>query len=371
MLQENESYILNSSMEIRMNTTIEYDKKDNANKEAIRALWQSAFHDPAPFADYYFQWVYPKNQVIIAKQKDRLCSMLHLNPYSWTWNLGRESRILKLHYIVGVATEAECRRQGLMRKCMERALQDLAAAGEPFTYLMPAKKEYYEPFQFVTLTEERHRIWGSADFGKQDMKPVQDCRSFPVRSAFYMDRLRAEVQCEEGGLLEWDGGNGYCAYVLNRGTEPPRIVIEQFFGSKNSKDYKECNVQEEEKVQIDVWQDRIIPELYRCYGNREIEYIESQPIMLRVLDAEQFTALLPYEGRERRMNVCLTDTICRKNNGDFQMLLSPEGCRLRRREQGRELSFRESAVHWDIGRLAAFLLHETCLGEKLYVMEIV
>lgn len=352
-----------------MDITIQYDGKDN--KEAIRALWQFAFHDPAPFADYYFQWIYPKNQVIIAKQEDRICSMLHLNPYRWIWNSGRQRRIMTLHYIVGVATETEYRRQGLMRSCMERALQDLAAAKEPFTYLMPARKEYYEPFQFVMLTEERRWIQGDEAFAKQGRERVRSFQSFPARDASYMDQLRAEVQCEGGDLLEWDDGNSYCAYVLNRESEPPGIVIQQFFESEYDRDNRKNSSVREPKMQTDVWQDRILPELYRRYGNAEIEYIESQPMMLRILDAEQFVTLLPYEGSRKSMNICLTDPICEKNNGSFQLVLSSEGCRLLRKEPEDDMDFRRSAVRWDIRQLTVFLLQETRLREKLYLMEIV
>ncbi len=258
-----------------------------------------------------------------------------------------------------------------MRSCMERALQDLAAAEEPFTYLMPARKEYYEPFQFVMLTEERRLIQGDEAFVKPGRERVRSFQSFPARDASYMDQLRAEVQCEGGDLLEWDDGNSYCAYVLNRKSEPPGIVIEQIFEAEYSRDDRARASGRERNMQTDVWQDRIIPELYRRYGNAEIEYIESQPMMLRILDAEQFVTLLPYDGRQKRMNICLTDPICEKNNGSFRLVLSPEGCRLLRGEPEKDTEFRKSAVRWDIRQLTTFLLQKTRLGEKLYLMEIV
>ena len=130
---------------------VQYDSKENI--DAIRDLWQEAFHDPEAFADYYFEQVFPKNQVLVAKEKDGIRSMLHLNPYVWN------CQQIIFHYIVGVATRENCRRQGYMARCLTKALQDMEGNGEPFTYLMPANPEYYKPFQFVEWKKEQRWEW--------------------------------------------------------------------------------------------------------------------------------------------------------------------------------------------------------------------
>lgn len=367
-----------------LSTVFQYDKKEN--RDAIYTLWQSTFHDLDSFADYYFQWVYSKNQVLVARQGNRIISMLHLNPYLWIWQSARQSIRLQLHYIVGVATEEDYRRQGLMRRCMERALQDLAKAGEPFTYLMPAKKEYYEPFQFVTLTEERRSRIDRTGW-KPDIDEEQCGRSFPIRDAEYKARLQAEVQSEGGDLLEWGDGTGYCAYVLRREQEKIKIIIEQFFCPTGKRSV--------------VWRENIEPELYRRYGdicieeeadkverspegglhqsrgavgnykNMEIEYISAQTMMIRVLNAEQFVELLPYEGESKCLLVNLSDVICAKNNGKFLLSLSADGCGLIRYQDDEEIEEQIPAVNWDILQLTAFLLEESRLAESIYLMEIV
>ena len=50
--------------------------------------------------------------------------------------------------IVGVATDEEYRRQGVMRELLVKTFQELRSRGELFTYLMPADENYYLPFDF-------------------------------------------------------------------------------------------------------------------------------------------------------------------------------------------------------------------------------
>lgn len=137
---------------------IKYAEKNQ--KEAIRALWQEAFADADAFADYYFAQVYPENRVLTAEKEGQILSMLHLNPYEWQFEMN-PGHPVQLHYIVGVATDRAYRRRGLMAECMRRALQDMEQAGEPFTYLMPAREEYYTSFDFVPVAGQR--IWEKAD----------------------------------------------------------------------------------------------------------------------------------------------------------------------------------------------------------------
>jgi len=152
-------------------------QKKSIREPSLRRLWRDCFQDPFSYEDYYFQNVYPGNTVYILecetenRQGDVLLAdgkadmlkkdspgeqslkrhdvlgMLHLNPYSCMAN----GVNITLHYIVGVATAKEVRRQGIMRKLLCRALLELYKAEEPFTYLMPADVQYYEPFDFVQV----------------------------------------------------------------------------------------------------------------------------------------------------------------------------------------------------------------------------
>lgn len=144
----------------KLNGIFEKRKKE----KAIRRLWRSCFQDPIEYEDFYFKNVYEKNTVYILKEKentvfrqnfekeksDNLLGMLHLNPYSCRVE-GKEQL---LHYIVGVATAKEIRRQGVMRNILCKALGDMYKAGEAFTYLMPADERYYSSFGFVSVSSK-------------------------------------------------------------------------------------------------------------------------------------------------------------------------------------------------------------------------
>ena len=128
-------------------------------RDEVYGMWQRNFHDPAPYADFYFQEVYGKNQVLLNlsgktmdsrdenhEQEDEgtIKGMLHLNPYL----LHVQGKEVQAHYIVGVATDEEYRRQGVMKELLVETFSRLRNQGEPFTYLMPADEQYYLPFDF-------------------------------------------------------------------------------------------------------------------------------------------------------------------------------------------------------------------------------
>lgn len=357
---------------------IGYDKKED--QKEVRRLWQAAFHDPEAFADYYFQWVYPENQVITAMEGELLRSMLHLNPYQWHWG---NDQILQLHYVVGVATEAEFRRQGLMAQCLTKALQDMEKAGEPFTYLMPAKQEYYLPFQFVPVQEEKRWVKRGTDWYYKDgekwekgipkgfAEKQNPC--YPSRSKAYRDRLKEEVKCEGGDLIEWGAGN-YCAYVWDHREGVKTVVIQQLFLQEITATLNDSATEisrtlsnEVKTTTIDILEQRICPELHRRYGEIPIEYVETQNMMLRILDLEKFLKILPYEREKKQIQIHLSDPICKRNNGSFLLTLSPEteGSTLEPIATG------ISAYQWDISELTAYLIEESQLSDKLYLMEIV
>ena len=144
-------------------------------RDEIYDMWQRNFHDPAPYADFYFQEVYGKNEILLnagsapemtpgeweetpalkmmGESEEIIRGMLHLNPYELLVR-GREQQA---HYIVGVATDKAFRRQGVMRELLLETFSRLRKRGEPFTYLMPADENYYLPFDFRFGMKELER----------------------------------------------------------------------------------------------------------------------------------------------------------------------------------------------------------------------
>ena len=87
-------------------------------KEEVYAMWQRNFHDPVPYADFYFDEVYGKNEILLNLQEEDetvMRGMLHLNPYT----LLLKGDSVNAHFIVGVATDEEYRRQGVMRELLK------------------------------------------------------------------------------------------------------------------------------------------------------------------------------------------------------------------------------------------------------------
>lgn len=336
---------------------IQYDNQEN--KEAVYQLWQEAFQDPESFADYYFQWIYPKNRVLVAKEADEICSMIHLNPYLWRWT--RDSQMLTLHYIVGVATKESCRRQGLMRQCMQKVLQDLEAQGEPFTYLMPANPAYYTPFHFVT--------WMKKQVAEVGDLPKTAYAIYPERTEAYMERLKAEVSCEEGDVVVL-GAGCYLTYVVDR--ENRTVLIQQVFRNMEIATYRLVEVEE-------MWKSAI-QELRKRFPDMELRWMKRQPMMLRILNLQRFLELLPYKGEQQVLEIRIQDEICTNNTGAVRIVLSSQGCKLEHLEEALQEVTDEGAKRkmpksdlpvWDMTRVTEYLLEQSKLAEQVYLMEIV
>lgn len=185
-------------------------------KYRTRDLYERAFsEDSAEFVDYYYQWKTRDNQILVMEEEGRIQVMLHLNPYSLLiWGHGQE-----VPYIVAVATEPDCQRQGKMRRVMEFALQDLERRGIPFAFLLPADPAYYQGQGFVFFPEnsgkktggnQRHsRLqWSKArpedipelaEFSNHILK--EQYHIFIRREETYYKRLFAELETEQGGIL--------------------------------------------------------------------------------------------------------------------------------------------------------------------------
>lgn len=112
-------------------------------KEEYR-LWQQCFFDSEEYMDYYFENKAEDNKILRIFKENKLVSMVHLNPYEVCW----KGKVQRLYYIVGVCTDESHRKKGYMRKLLKEGFKLMKEEGCSFTYLMPAKKEIYEPFDF-------------------------------------------------------------------------------------------------------------------------------------------------------------------------------------------------------------------------------
>lgn len=165
-----------------------------------RALYQAAFpEDTERFVDFYYKYKTRDNQILVLEQDGQIVSMLHRNPYTMIMN-GYE---FLADYIVAVATEKAFRHQGCMRNLLEKALNDMADQGMPFTFLMPASESIYAPFDFVWIcpyTELPMRVERmSAE--AQNRYLAGRYQMFCKRDDRYMENLRAERIAETGETM--------------------------------------------------------------------------------------------------------------------------------------------------------------------------
>lgn len=182
-----------------------------------RKLYEEVFVEDCPaFVDYYYTEKVKDNEIYVVEEAGEICAMLHLNPYTICMN-GRKK---PAHYIVAVATKAECRKQGYMKALMRKAMQELYAKGETFTYLMPAAEALYEPFDFRTVYEQEHRY--CQNVAEQGLEVVvtevqkteydelaeaanrcleQEYHIFAWRDADYYARLQKECESDQTKLM--------------------------------------------------------------------------------------------------------------------------------------------------------------------------
>ena len=188
-----------------------------AKEEHIRTrdLWEKVFaEDTSVFLDYYYKVKTAENEIYVIEDEGQIVSMIHLNPFQM--RIGE--RLYDTHYIVAVATDPKYRKQGLMRKLLNHALQVMEKHGEPFTFLMPAAEEIYKPFGFSFVYEQAcGMVQGNTAANEVEFScaSVEDCEEIAKyanqklqeyditthRTPSYYRMILQEQQSEQGGIL--------------------------------------------------------------------------------------------------------------------------------------------------------------------------
>ena len=209
-----------------MEAKIRYLKPEE--KEKARTLWSQAFfEDSEEFDQYYFTEKIKENQILVKEDHGTIISLVHLNPYQ----IHMREHCRQIDYIVGVATDRERRHQGHMRDLLCRMLQDGWTRKEPFTFLMPADRAIYEPFDFRFIFDKPQNqrktaegagwnaVWKTAlELAEQDgeLETIADFMEkwlskrfqvYTVRDRAYVKNLMTELASEDGqiGLYCEDG----------------------------------------------------------------------------------------------------------------------------------------------------------------------
>lgn len=113
-------------------------------KQCTKALYQEVFSDSGEYVDYYYREKCKDNRILIKEEGKKVCSMVHLNPYSLMIN-GKE---IKTYCIAAVATVPKLRHKGYMRELLEEAFRLMKGESVPFCYLIPVDERIYEGMGF-------------------------------------------------------------------------------------------------------------------------------------------------------------------------------------------------------------------------------
>lgn len=194
---------------------MELRKLDPKEHNRTRALWESVFsEDTKKFLDYYYYFKTRDNEIYVVEEEDEIRAMLHLNPYL----LQVEERQFPCHYIIAVATMEPYRGRGYMGGLLRRAMQDMYARKEPFTFLMPAAEAIYTPYDFRFVYDQEQGTLSGQDgettieLTDASISDAQEMAAFfqkhfaekwqvyAVRDEAYYQTLLFEQQSENGGI---------------------------------------------------------------------------------------------------------------------------------------------------------------------------
>lgn len=210
--------------------------EDN-EKGISEALYREAFpEDKDAFVEYYYSYVTKNNRILVMEQAEKVCSMLHLNPYRLSVN-GTE---VDAYYYVAVATREDCRHQGMMRKLLHKSLNDIHEEGHPFTYLMPANRAIYEPFDFRIVYQQK-KVELPLDPQKANERMAEMFDVYTLRDDWYVEKM-----LEEERVCAGDPPFEIVPYIMTRITH-----VEKMLGLLRS--------EKSLKVVLNV-EDKIIPE---------------------------------------------------------------------------------------------------------------
>ena len=226
-------------------------------KEKIftKPLYKEAFfEDSDSFVNYYYEEKLKDNRILADIEGESIRSMLMLNPYK----ISVFNKIYNLDYIVAVATGKEFKRQGYMRRLLNKALCDMNAEHVPFTYLIPANKDYYLPFDFAFVANKNEYNTNFSGLKKQVIKEAPDKELifrildfinnevskdndvYTYRDENYFIRDLKEIASEDGFINIYSEENDIVAYESFWGREKlelkERIVSSKLANRKFGKE---------------------------------------------------------------------------------------------------------------------------------------
>lgn len=187
---------------------------DNEKRKS-ETLYREAFpEDKDAFVKYYYSYVTKNNRILVLEQEGKICSMLHLNPYRLSVN----GTAVDAYYYVAVATKADCRHQGMMRKLLIKSLNDIRREEHPFTYLMPANRAIYEPFDFRIVYQQK-KVELPIEPERANKKMAEQFDVYTLQDDWYVEKM-----LEEERVCAGDPPFEIVPYIMARITHVERML---------------------------------------------------------------------------------------------------------------------------------------------------
>ena len=153
----------------------------------IRALWDIAFPQEPDFNDWFFANKYKAELCLVYKEDGIIMAMAQLLPYEI-------KGVGKVSYVYGAATHPNYRRQGLMRRLLNRSFETDKEKGFAASILIPQDKplfDFYKGLGYKTCFFAKSGIaCGSADTKGYGIREASEA-DIP-----FMDRLYRTEQGE-------------------------------------------------------------------------------------------------------------------------------------------------------------------------------
>lgn len=378
------------------NVSSEWEEKD------AYKLWEQCFGDTKAYMDFYFRRKREDNKIIALYEEQEtnynimiqeritenkiIASMIHLNPYM----LKVYNTTIMAHYIVGVATRPENRKQGLMRYLMKIALKEMYQAGELFTYLMPAKEEIYLPFDFRHIYEQNRyskaldglsgageigdgnllaRSWSEAEeaekqkavsFAIEILSGSKDI--YVLRNRKYYETICEEMQAAGGDVLlvyREKGVIGIVCYMKeNTKTEITESILYPEYTEEVVRYFEALTGGRE--MEITYYDSSFMKK--DALTNRDYKEKTIPVIMARLVNLEQFFKQMETTS-PMFVTLQVTDDILLENNKTFTLDFNGEGKKLV------DITEKEPEFTIDIGTLTRFLLGNGEILQQCHAVE--
>lgn len=120
-----------------------------ADRTAVRDLWDRCFQDEQEFSDWYFANRYRADQTLLSLRDDTLCAMVQMLPYQYSI----DGCLTPVTYIYGACTDPSFRRQGLMAELLDYSFCLDQENGRTASVLIPAEPwlfDFYRRYGYET-----------------------------------------------------------------------------------------------------------------------------------------------------------------------------------------------------------------------------